>query len=83
MPGTKLSETDLILNSDGSAYHLHLREEHIADHVIVVGDQSRVEQISKHFDKLELKIQEPGVPYPYRPDRKGPYNCFINRNWDR
>lgn len=57
MPGTKLSETDLILNSDGSAYHLHLREEHIADHVIVVGDQSRVEQISKYFDKLEVKIQ--------------------------
>lgn len=57
MPGTKLSDTDLILNSDGSAYHLHIRNEHIADHVIVVGDQSRVEQISKHFDKLEVKIQ--------------------------
>lgn len=57
MSGTKLSDTDLILNSDGSAYHLHIRNEHIADHVIVVGDQSRVEQISKHFDKLEVKIQ--------------------------
>ena len=57
MPGKQLSETDLILNSDGSAYHLHVREEHIADNVIVVGDQSRVEQISNYFDKLEVKIQ--------------------------
>lgn len=57
MRGQQLSETDLILNSDGSAYHLHIRDEHIADHVIIVGDQSRVKQISKHFDKLEAQIQ--------------------------
>ena len=57
MRGQQLSETDLILNSDGSAYHLHIRDEHIAGHVIIVGDQSRVKQISKHFDKLEVKIQ--------------------------
>lgn len=52
-----LAETDLILNKDGSMYHLHVREEHIADNVIVVGDQDRVRQISKHFDKLDTQIQ--------------------------
>jgi uridine phosphorylase len=57
MQTQQLSQTDLILNADGSAYHLHIRDEHIADNVIVVGDQSRVEQISKHFDKLEFKMQ--------------------------
>lgn len=57
MSNKRLTETDLILNSDGSLYHLHLREEHIADKVIVVGDQGRVEQISKYFEKIELKIQ--------------------------
>lgn len=57
MPNQQLAETDLILNTDGSVYHLHLREEHIADNVIVVGDQGRVEQISKHFDKVEVRIQ--------------------------
>ncbi|MCX6188985.1 MAG: hypothetical protein NTW54_05200 [Bacteroidetes bacterium] len=40
----QLSDTDLILNNDGSVYHLHLRDEHIADHVIIVGDPSRVLQ---------------------------------------
>ncbi len=53
----QFSDTDLILNPDGSVYHLHLRDEHIADHVIIVGDQGRVAQISKHFDKTETKIQ--------------------------
>ena len=57
MPSQQISQTDLILNSDGSAYHLHLRDEHIADHVILVGDQSRVQQISKHFDKIEHRFQ--------------------------
>ncbi len=57
MSNQPLSENDLILNRDGSVYHLHLRDEHIADHVIVVGDQGRVEQISKHFDSLEFQIQ--------------------------
>lgn len=55
MPNKKLQETDLVLNTDGSVYHLHLREEHIADNVIVVGDQGRVEAISKHFDKIDFK----------------------------
>lgn len=57
MPHQQLAETDLILNRDGSIYHLHLKEEHIADNVIVVGDQGRVEQISKHFAKVDVKIQ--------------------------
>ena len=53
----QLFATDLILNRDRSVYHLHLREEHIADHVIVVGDLGRVAQISKHFDAIEFQIQ--------------------------
>jgi len=53
----QLAETDLILNKDGSMYHLHVRDEHIADNVIVVGDQDRVKQISKHFDKLDAQIK--------------------------
>jgi len=56
MLNQQLAETDLILNTDGSIYHLHLREEHIADNVIIVGDQGRVSEISKHFDKIETKI---------------------------
>lgn len=51
----QISETDLILNADGSAYHLNLLPHEIADTVITVGDQDRVAEISKHFDRIELQ----------------------------
>lgn len=50
-------ESELIINSDGSVYHLHLRPEHIAPNVLIVGDPARVKQISKHFDSIEYEIQ--------------------------
>ena len=50
-----ISETDLILNTDGSAYHISLLPHEVADTVITVGDQDRVAEISKHFDRIELK----------------------------
>lgn len=50
-------ETELILNADGSIYHLKLRPEQIADTVFVVGDQGRVPMISKYFDSIEHKVQ--------------------------
>lgn len=52
----KLSE--LILNEDGSVYHLNLKPENISDTIIVVGDQDRVEKITKHFDKIEFETQK-------------------------
>ncbi len=50
-----ISHTDLILNPDGSIYHLHLLPGDIADQVILVGDPGRVKQVSSHFDRIELK----------------------------
>lgn len=52
-----ISHTDLILNPDGSIYHLHLLPEDIADHIILVGDPGRVAQVSSHFDHVELEKQ--------------------------
>lgn len=52
-----IAESELILNSDGSVYHLQLREHEIADTIITVGDPSRVKEVSKHFDKIEVKKQ--------------------------
>jgi uridine phosphorylase len=48
-------ESELILNTDGSVYHLKLHPEDIADTILFVGDQERVSEISKHFDSIELK----------------------------
>lgn len=50
-----ISQTDLILNPDGSVYHLHLLPGDISDHIILVGDPGRVSQVSSHFDAVELK----------------------------
>ncbi|WP_282136868.1 nucleoside phosphorylase [Seonamhaeicola maritimus] len=53
-----IKESELILNPDGSVYHLNLKPENIADTVILVGDQNRVERISKHFDSIEFQTQK-------------------------
>lgn len=53
-----IKESELILNPDGSVYHLNLKPEHIADTVIFVGDQDRVAKISKHFDTIEFETQK-------------------------
>lgn len=52
-----LLESELVLNKDGSVYHLHLKPEHIADTVLLVGDQGRVELISEKFENVEFSIQ--------------------------
>lgn len=49
-----IAESELVLNADGSIYHLHLLPEDIADTIFLVGDQNRVPEVSKHFDKLEV-----------------------------
>jgi len=53
-----IKESELILNPDGSVYHLNLKPEHVANDVIFVGDQDRVEKITKHFDRVEFTIQK-------------------------
>lgn len=53
----RIGESELILNPDGSIFHLHLLPEDIADVVLLVGDQDRVEMISSFFDKIEVKKQ--------------------------
>lgn len=47
-----IAGSELILNDDGSIYHLNLRPEHIAQTIILVGDQGRVPKISRHFDTV-------------------------------
>lgn len=50
-----ISETDLIINADGSIYHLNLLPGDVAGTVITVGDPDRVGEVSKYFDSIELK----------------------------
>ncbi len=53
-----IASSELILNSDGTVYHLHLKPEHIAKDILFVGDQNRVEKITQHFDHIECTIQK-------------------------
>lgn len=50
-----LGSSELILNPDGSIYHLNLLPEDIATTIITVGDQNRVTEVSKYFDSIEIK----------------------------
>ena len=54
----RIAESELILNPDGSVYHLNLRPENIARDIIFVGDQKRVDRIAKHFEKIEFETQK-------------------------
>jgi len=53
-----IQSSELILNPDGSVYHLNLKPEHIAHDIIFVGDQNRVEKITQFFDKIEFSAQK-------------------------
>lgn len=50
-------ESELIINPDGSAFHLHLKSEQLADKVILVGDPGRVETVAKHFENRECEVE--------------------------
>lgn len=55
---TYFSATDLIINPDGSTYHLHIRPEQLPHKLIMVGDPERVSSVSKYFDKVDHKIHK-------------------------
>jgi uridine phosphorylase len=52
-----IKPSELIINPDGSIFHLHLKPENIADTILLVGDPERVDMISGYFDNIECKIQ--------------------------
>lgn len=54
----KISDSELILNPDGSVYHLNLKPEDIAEKIFIVGDPDRVPHVSKYFDSIEIKKQK-------------------------
>jgi uridine phosphorylase len=54
----QIPTSELVLNPDGSVYHLNLKPEHIATDIIFVGDQNRVPKVAKHFDNQEFDIQK-------------------------
>jgi uridine phosphorylase len=54
----RIPESELIINPDGSIYHLNLKPEHLASTVITVGDPDRVEKVSKYFDEIEFTMSK-------------------------
>ncbi|AEH02384.1 nucleoside phosphorylase [Lacinutrix sp. 5H-3-7-4] len=53
-----IKDSELILNPDGSVYHLNLKPEHISNTIITVGDPDRVSSVTKHFDTIEFKTHK-------------------------
>ncbi|GAB1855567.1 nucleoside phosphorylase [Flavobacteriaceae bacterium MHTCC 0001] len=54
----KIKASELIINPNGSIYHLNLKPQDIADTIIFVGDQDRVALVSKHFDSIDFETQK-------------------------
>ncbi len=51
-----IPESELIINADGSAFHLHLKPQQLADKIILVGDPDRVSTVAAHFDTKECEV---------------------------
>lgn len=51
------AESELIINQDGSVFHLHVKPEQLADKVILVGDPGRVNLVSSHFETKECEVE--------------------------
>jgi len=56
MAKTPIAPSELIINSDGSIFHLHVKPEQLADKVILVGDPGRVPLVASHFDTKECDV---------------------------
>lgn len=53
----RIAESELIINDDGSVFHLHIRPEELADNIILVGDPGRVDMVAEYFDDKEFRRQ--------------------------
>lgn len=51
------AESELIINKDGSVFHLHVRPEQLADKVILLGDPGRVALVASHFEEKEMEVE--------------------------
>ncbi|MBR4712972.1 MAG: nucleoside phosphorylase [Paludibacteraceae bacterium] len=57
MPNRIIPPSELIINEDGSIFHLHVKPEQLADTVILVGDPTRVSMVASFFDSIECDVQ--------------------------
>lgn len=57
MPNHIIQPSELIINPDGSVFHLHLRPEQLADKIILVGDPGRVDMVAEQFDTRDFTVQ--------------------------
>ncbi len=55
--GKFFAESELLINEDGSIFHLHVKPEQLADKVILVGDPGRVSLVASHFREIECEVQ--------------------------
>ena len=55
--GMRIAESELIINPDGSVFHLHIKPDELADNVILVGDPGRVDMVSEYLEDKEFRHQ--------------------------
>ena len=53
----RIPESELIINPDGSVFHLHIKPGELADNIILVGDPGRVKTVASYFDKIKFTAE--------------------------
>lgn len=53
----KIGSSELIINQDGSAFHIHLRPDQLRDNILMVGDPGRVSMVAEMFDSIDYDVQ--------------------------
>ena len=71
----RIAESELIINGDGSVFHLHLRPEEFADNVILVGDPGRVDMVAEYFIAVKSSLVTLMVTDQYF------IFIFVRKNW--
>lgn len=56
MEKRRIPESEFILNSDGTVFHLHLLPEHLSDRIVMMGDPARVDMVAEFFDSIEVEV---------------------------
>jgi uridine phosphorylase len=60
-----IPNSEFIVNPDGSAFHLHIQPDQLADKIVMMGDPDRVTLTASFFDTIECDVRKQGIPHDY------------------
>ena len=78
-----IAPSELIINPDGSCFHLHLKPEQLADKIIMVGDPDRVNTVASYFDTKECEVSSREFHTIHRHLQREAHHNYFTRHRNR